>query len=207
AIFNEEMSVPIVKQVVSQLASAIEHINLHGVAHRFVRPENVLWSTSNSMVKLTSFDMACLYWDTNHKCAFPSPKKGLPIEGIPVNLLDHLPPEAFVDNYDCSMVDAWSIGTLTCSLLTNENPFQVKMGPDSDLVGAKLNQWKQFDQKRIIPCEIRSLLEDIFVEADARMTIFDIIKDKRLNPELNSDAFIRSKPPAYYRIDVQKVKS
>src|SRR5699024_7251231 len=94
AIFNEEMSVPIVKQVVSQLASAIEHINLHGVAHRFVRPENVLWSTSNSMVKLTSFDMACLYWDTNHKCAVPSPKKGLPIEGIPVNLLDHLPPEA-----------------------------------------------------------------------------------------------------------------
>lgn len=206
-----------IKKWIKELASLVEYMNLHCVAHRFLRLENVLLYAGSSgfSVKLGSFDMATIFWDVKEEQAVLSLKKGLPIDGLPLNLHDHLPPEAFTDNYDASAVDVWSIAVILVTLLTRENPFQVTTSTSSgneesststsgsNLVGTSLDQWKGYEMKSLLSAEVLSLLNDIFVEADRRLSSYDLERDKRL--ELNAEEFKREKVPSYFRVDLLKV--
>lgn len=203
--FDDEIALPQLKNWTTQLASAVEFLNLHGVAHRFVRSENVLVINSVA-VKLTALDMACLFWDPEEGCLLRSPK-ALPLNLEP-HFLNHLPPETFEEQYDPSMVDSWSIGVLLCALLTgNQNPFYVTVDEKKDLIGPNFRQWKLFPIKTRISDELRSLLDDIFKEAEDRITPFDLVSDKRLNAEMTREKFLREKLPPYYRIDLKKVST
>ncbi|KAJ6220688.1 hypothetical protein RDWZM_006500 [Blomia tropicalis] len=91
-----------VKQWAIQLAEIVEVLNQAGIVHRFIRPENILLSNDQKTLKLSSFDFACLYWDSNANQTIPIRPRCLPIECEP-NLLTHLPPECFFDGYDGSM--------------------------------------------------------------------------------------------------------
>ncbi|KAI2801377.1 hypothetical protein BLOT_010928 [Blomia tropicalis] len=171
-----------VKQWIIQLANAAEFLNLHAISNRFIRLENVITTGNNSpkdgsIIKIINFDMAWMFWNPNTNTSINSPKRGLPVP-VALNLLDHLPPEAFSDNYDCSMIDVWSIGVIACLLLSGENPFIVtKVDKDE---GVRIIQWQMFQIKVFIPEEIRSLLNDIFIESELRIPLNDLVKDRRL---------------------------
>jgi len=201
-LHNDDLSVSLSTECISQLVKAVEFLNSHGVAHRFIRGENVLLHSINDqpVVRVTAFDMACLFWDPTEGSPMLSIHKGIPSIGH-VPLLAHLPPEAFENNYDCSMVDVWSIAVLGCLLLVGENPFE-----DGDRGGVvELVQWKHFGLKKFMPDQIRSLFDDIFVHTDARMTAFDFAQDRRLGQDVDAKAFTKMQLAPYYRIDLIKV--
>lgn len=181
-----------IKDWIVQLASAVDAMNLCGVAHRFIRLENILITIENR-IKLTGFDYACVFWDGQQPIL---QRRGLSIEHDPA-LLDHLPPECFAPEYDASDVDVWSIGVIMCLLLARNNPIDIN---EPNMIG----QWKFSWERRILADEIRFLLDDVFKLADKRITAMDLKNDHRL---LQKKASKPVNVSEYYRIDIQKVSS
>ncbi|XP_075675808.1 uncharacterized protein LOC113799847 [Dermatophagoides pteronyssinus] len=209
-----------IKQWLLQLCQIIESLNQCGIAHRFIRPENILINVSggnnnnnnnvNHRLMITGFDMACFFhsFDQDQQPILQS-KRCLPNDMIEDYLLDHLPPECFQDNYDASMVDVWSIGTIICLLIIKNNPFSLTFDNDKyDDDYNHLNIWHSCWERRTIPEEWRTLLDDIFQESNCRMTVFDLKSDHRLLPQTTATdqattTGLKSKRP-YYRIDLKK---
>ena len=194
-----------VKSWAIQLADAIEMLNQAGVVHRFIRPENIVLSSANehrAFPRLASFDFACLYWDAERRAPVPIRPRGLPFP-VACHLLDHLPPECFTDGYNGSMVDVWSLGVLICLLITGNTPFET---PDSstETVPEHITAWKRSEERRLLPEELRSLLDDIFVQADSRICAWEVAKDFRLACK-STQEFTRKNLPQYYRIDLDQV--
>ena len=121
-------------------------------------------------------------------------------------MLDHLAPECFAQQYDGSGVDCWSLGTIVCLLLTGNTPFVVPSSVDCkeseyDLV----IQWKCSEERRMLPDEMRSLLDNVFTEAHDRIHAWEICKDIRLT--VDAKEFVNKKATPYYRIDLATVSS
>ncbi|OTF75896.1 hypothetical protein BLA29_002201, partial [Euroglyphus maynei] len=199
----------ILKQWLLQLCLIIESLNVSGIAHRFIRPENILVNLSgNHRILVTGFDMACFFHSYETDQPILQPKRALPNDAIEDYLLDHLPPECFLDHYDACNVDVWSIGTIICLLKTGNNPFSpnVNNGNVNSCYGDDynhLNIWRSCWERRTMTEEWRTLLDDIFQESDYRMTVFDLKSDQRLLPHADLSMLKTKKP--YYRIDLKKV--
>lgn len=124
------------------------------------------------------------------------------------HLLDHLPPECFATlGYDASMVDVWSLGAIICHLLTGSTPFIAPnlLNASAVPVPDYFAIWKRSEERRVVPEEIRSLLDDIFIEADRRITVWEVANDFRLACK-DTREFMKKKMPPYYRIDLIKVR-
>ena len=194
-LWNNEVKHKQALDWILQLVNALETINITGVAHRFIRPENILLTADNRVI-VTGFDLACRYWDTSAQQIILMPS-GLP-EEIPVELWDHLPPECFNQRHNPVLVDSWSVGVLLCILLCDSHPFDIKQ-PSS-----MIQQWKLSTERARLPLwnnddPMRSLLDDIFKHADDRITFFDLASDQRL---CNAFSTTSQTINTYYRIDV-----
>ncbi len=190
-----------------ELAKAAEWLNVTGVAHRFIRPENVLLSGEGNVL-LAGFDAAVSFYklaNDREGEKFILQEPGLPRE-IPFELWDHLPAECFDKPYDPQFVDSWSIGVLLCTMLTGSHPFEVDMAKLSTQAASLPQQWRQSTERANVPYEgkdddaLRSLLDDIFQPAEQRMITFDMIRDIRLLRVI-SPSKARIGPGVYYRID------
>lgn len=199
----------------TQIAEAAEKLNLAGVAHRFIRPETVVLSSRKdhqAYARLTAFDYATLYWDNDKRCTralkgVSCSQSPLPLK-LPEHLLSHLPPECFTKDgtYEGTHVDVWSVGVLLCQLLTASAPFDfstTEANPSQQNV-SYIAQWKSSEERRMVAEEFRTLLDDIFTEADCRITIGELAKDFRLTCTDRRE-LLKRKPTTYYRIDVSKV--
>lgn len=213
-----DMKASFVKRWAVKVAEAMEVLNLAGVAHRFLRPENIIMSSNreNAHLKVAAFDTAVIYWDAVNRTTFPL-SKGLPLPELSelkkVHLLDHLPPESFTEGYDGSAVDVWSVGVLICRLATGSTPFakvvstivSADNAPSSSEITAKfIEAWKRSKERLWIAEELRSLLDDVFTETDARITLWEMAKDFRLACK-DKREYGKKKVPPYYRIDLLKV--
>lgn len=218
ALNGPGMKASIVKRWAVKVAEAVEVLNVAGVVHRFLRPENIIMSSRNEQhacPKVSAFDCAVLYWDANNRSTFPL-AKGLPFPELKgSHLLDHLPPESFTDGHDGSAVDAWSVGVLICRLATGSTPFAKVIAtvtsadgtsaPSSSAITVEfVDAWKSSQERLWIAEELRSLLDDVFLEADARITLWEMAKDFRLTCK-DTREFVKKKLPPYYRIDLLKV--
>ena len=71
--------------------------------------------------------MASLYWDSDQEQMINKKKVSIK-NNKEFDKLNHLPPEAFTQDFDPPMADVWSFGVLLCQLFTKEDPFKVKEG-------------------------------------------------------------------------------
>ncbi|KAH7638846.1 hypothetical protein HUG17_2879 [Dermatophagoides farinae] len=203
------LTVSVIKQWLLQLCQTIESLNICGIAHRFIRPENILvnGSGNHQRILVTGFDMACFFHSYETDQPIMQSKRLLPHDMIEDYFLDHLPPECWFDDYDASMVDVWSIGTIICLLITRNNPFSPNFNNDNSSGGYNddynhLNIWRSSWERRTMSEEWRTLLDDIFQPSDYRMTLFDLKSDIRLLP--NADLTMLKQKKPYYRIDLKR---
>ena len=112
--------------VVRDLASALRFLHESGIAHRDVKPANVLCVTEVDLdVKLCDFDL----------CSSTSKASSTPRLQTPVGSLEYMAPEvldAFLDERDekeyDKKCDLWSLGVLAHILLVGNPPFVGKCG-------------------------------------------------------------------------------
>merc|ERR1719330_779272 len=114
------------KSIIKDLAEAIHHLHLQGVAHRDIKPDNVLCVNHNSPwpVKLCDFDL----------CSSVNIEVSTPELLTPVGSLEYMAPEVveafMVDDYDDDeeeisynkKCDMWSLGIIMYILLCGYAP-------------------------------------------------------------------------------------
>jgi len=124
--------------IVRNLAEAIQFLHSRGIAHRDVKPDNVLCVNSDQTeeVKLCDFDL----------CSEPS-YSSTPYLSTPVGSLEYMAPEVvntFIDDdysdYDSDLdddslrynkkCDLWSLGVIAYILMCGYPPFQADCGGD-----------------------------------------------------------------------------
>ncbi|KAJ6225613.1 hypothetical protein RDWZM_004158 [Blomia tropicalis] len=197
-LWELDLSLSRTKQWIFQLAEAVETINLCGIAHRFLRLENILLFDQNRL-KISCFDVACQFWSASEQ---ESIKVSYGIPTVTQDYWDHLAPECFSNTYDATMVDSWSIGVIFCLLLVYSTPFDIREPKQM------VKQWKTSYERTKMPDDsCRLLLDDIFLEADQRMTVFDLTTEERLRRKFLAESKISSTADSerpYYRIDKPK---
>merc|ERR1719150_3221348 len=121
-------------QIIKDLAEAIRHLHRQGIAHRDLKPDNVLCMNANSPwpVKLCDFDL----------CSSVSIEVSTPELLTPVGSLEYMAPEVveafMVDDYDDEeeeisynkKCDMWSLGVIMYILLCGYAPFSGNCGLD-----------------------------------------------------------------------------
>merc|ERR1719449_198935 len=120
-------------RIIKDLAEAIRHLHHQGVAHRDIKPDNVLCVNQNSPcpVKLCDFDL----------CSSVSIEVSTPQLLTPVGSLEYMAPEVveafMVDDYDDDeeisydkKCDMWSLGIIMYILLCGYAPFSGNCGLD-----------------------------------------------------------------------------
>ena len=120
---NTKNKVPELKQydtdhLMQQLLSAVYHLHIHRIAHRDIKPGNVLFTAANKQhVTLLDFGLST-YYDGNVNISTT-------IVGTP----DYFAPElvdihcGFGYNYDARSADLWSRGVLLYNMCTGSPPF------------------------------------------------------------------------------------
>jgi len=121
------------RTIIKDIAEAINHLHEKGVAHRDIKPDNVLCTNSNStgVVKLCDFDL----------CSPISLDISTPTLLSPVGSLEYMAPEVadtFIadDYYDDNdedisynkKCDLWSLGIIMYILLSGNPPFSGNCG-------------------------------------------------------------------------------
>merc|ERR1739844_666181 len=121
-------------RIIKDLAEAIHHLHQQGVAHRDIKPDNVLCVNENSPwpVKLCDFDL----------CSSVNIEVSTPELLTPVGSLEYMAPEVveafMVDDYDVDeeeisynkKCDMWSLGIIMYILLCGYAPFSGNCGLD-----------------------------------------------------------------------------
>merc|ERR1712123_154658 len=120
--------------IIKDLAEAIRHLHHQGIAHRDIKPDNVLCVNNNSPfpVKLCDFDL----------CSSVNIEVSTPQLLTPVGSLEYMAPEVvdafMVDDYDDEeeelsynkKCDIWSLGIIMYILLCGYAPFSGNCGLD-----------------------------------------------------------------------------
>ncbi|KND01275.1 RAN protein kinase [Spizellomyces punctatus DAOM BR117] len=110
----------IVKQVFSQLCSALAHCHTLGISHRDIKPENALISSSYT-VKLADFGLAtCCPWSKEMGCGS--------VRYMAPECIDS--PCTRSVGYDPFCTDVWSLGIILVNLLFGKNPWHEATASD-----------------------------------------------------------------------------
>jgi len=138
-----------IKKLFKQLASTLDYCHTQGVAHRDVKPQNLLVDTQGNL-KIVDFGMSVRYHGQkiNTSCGTPS----------------YASPEAIMGrNYNGPELDSWSVGVVLFQMTTSTLPFA---NVSETLQGQWNNQAPQLCK------ETRELVQGLLcMEPTLRMTL------------------------------------
>ena len=100
-----------IKEIISDLADALDYAHARGMVHRDVKPANILFDENNRAV-LTDFGIARL-----------AENSGLTAEGTIIGTPSYMSPEQATGNITDYRSDLYSLGIILFELLTGRPPF------------------------------------------------------------------------------------
>src|SRR5581483_11883091 len=104
------LALPQVAALVTQIASALDHLHAHGIVHRDIKPANVL-VTDDGRVKITDFGIA--------RSDDPAATAENDIFGTP----QYMAPEQIQGREVDARTDVFALGVLVYEMLTGRKPF------------------------------------------------------------------------------------
>ncbi|CUM63999.1 uncharacterized protein PRCAT00001587001 [Priceomyces carsonii] len=137
-----------IKDVFSQILTALEYCHSHSVYHRDLKPENILIAEDWS-IKICDWGLA-----TTNKIITDRREFDIGSER-------YMAPELFdssVESYDASKVDLWSTGIILLTLVFHKNPFQVASYSDKAFLQFARNREALFDIFSTMSSEMFSVL-------------------------------------------------
>lgn len=124
-----------IKDVFSQILTALSFCHSKSVFHRDLKPENILIS-DDWTIKICDWGLATTQRIVTNKSEFD------------VGSERYMAPELFdqdLDSYDASKIDLWSLGVILLTLVFHKNPFQVANYTDKRFLQFSANREALFD--------------------------------------------------------------
>jgi serine/threonine protein kinase len=114
-----KLSEKLVARYIHQTLTAIFYLHEYGIAHRDIKPNNILLTdnTENAEIKLIDFGLSRIL-GPNETCKEP------------YGTLVYLAPEVLQESNYSKQVDIWSVGVMTYLLLLGKLPFFSKITKD-----------------------------------------------------------------------------
>ncbi|KAL5851831.1 hypothetical protein ACOSQ3_006949 [Xanthoceras sorbifolium] len=107
-VFSESES----RVVITQVLQAISHMHRSGIIHRDIKPDNIMFSSEENLVKLTDFGSADFF----------SKESGEAVRGV-VGTPYYVAPEVLAGREYNEKVDVWSAGVVLYIMLAGFPPF------------------------------------------------------------------------------------
>lgn len=117
-LHEKPLPLPLITQILDQIASAIDYAHELGIIHRDLKPHNVLLDTKDNAF-LSDFGIANILNATT----------GLPHEAIPMSTPNYTAPEEWRGTPPDAQVDIYALGIMLFEMLTGDPPFKA---PTSD---------------------------------------------------------------------------
>ncbi len=111
---GKRFTIPQIRNVIRQLASALQFAHSHGVVHRDIKPSNIVLS-ADGKVKLTDFGLA-IDLDAGQGAVDEEPS----LSGMPA----YMAPEQIAGETADARTDIYSLGIVAFQMLTGSQPFQ-----------------------------------------------------------------------------------
>ena len=104
-----------VVEIIYKLCKAVYYVHSYGIAHRDIKPDNVLLTSEdeNADIRLLDFGLSKIV-GPNQKCTEP------------YGTLTYCAPEIILDKPYLKTVDSWSLGVMTYLMLSGSFPFYGK---------------------------------------------------------------------------------
>ena len=139
---GDQLTAQMIHRMICQISSALEYLNSESVAHRDVKPNNILISFSNEFV-LSDFGSARAY-------------RGFTRES-PATLA-FFPPEISCESHDPFKADIWALGVSAWCCVFQSLPYEADFDEPSSVLAAIASWDIQSDPRRSqIPSELREL--------------------------------------------------
>lgn len=132
------------RQALSSVASALAFAHEHGIVHRDVRPNNVMWDDESGRAYLSDFGIAAMLGDEDLDST------RLTATGELVGDPRYLSPEQLEDRDLTEQSDVYGFGVMGYELLSGEGPFEARS--TADWIKAHLSG---------TPRDLRSMRDDV----------------------------------------------
>ena len=129
------------KSVFRQIVSGVNHLHSHGIAHRDLKPQNVMYTTAGegpigdgTSIKIMDYDLARMNFSPEWQGS------------TPCGTVHYMAPEVVRREKYSLAIDCWSLGVILYILLSGHFPFE---GKNDDKVEAAIEKGQYWMQGQV----------------------------------------------------------